>query len=77
MSDAENDRAIAKVHQEVATRNATVALEQVGKTKEELNAKIMGLELLVTSMKQKQDLLEQRVNLLLTKNFSGGATEEV
>ena len=68
-----NSEAI-KAHQEIATRNSRVAIEKAERTHDELLTRIIHLEGLVSSQGQVIIQLQQKYNLLLTKNFNGGGT---
>lgn len=74
--NSENENAIAKAHQEVATRNARAAIDKIKETKGELDTRLQLLEMTVTSLQQEQEIMSNRINLLLTKNFTGGSTSE-
>jgi hypothetical protein len=68
-----NDESI-RAHQEIATRNSREAINKAERTHDELLKRIIHLESLVSSQGQSLVLLQQKYNLLLTKNFGGGGT---
>lgn len=68
-----NDATI-RTHQEIATRNSREAINKAERTHSELLARITHLESLVSSQGQTLVQLQQKYNLLLTKNFGGGST---
>ena len=63
-----------KVHQELATRNAKMAVEKVEKTRDELLDRLNKLERLVANQQQQITQIEQKYNLLLTARFDGRST---
>ena len=63
-----------KAHQEIATRNSRVAINKAEQTYDELLTRIIHLEGLVAAQGQALVFLQQKYNLLLTKNFGGGGT---
>ncbi len=65
---------LAKAHQEVATRNAQVAVKQANDTRTELLTRLNNLEALVTNQQSEIFQLNQKYNLLLTNRFNGGST---
>ena len=71
----ESENAIAKSHEEVATRNARIAVDEVQSLRKELRKEVDTMGLVINSQAQKIAMLEQRINLLLTKHFTGGSTE--
>ncbi len=72
----EDNPHIARAHQEVATRNAQVAVKQANDTRTELLARLNNLEALVTNQQGEIHQLQQKYNLLLTQRFNGGSTSE-
>jgi len=75
MSNNGTNPEIAKAHQEIATRNSRAAVEKVDSTRNELLERLNHLEQLVATQQQQITQLQQKYNLLLTKNFDGRATE--
>ncbi len=71
---SETDRHIAKAHEEVATRNAQVAVKRVGEVEITLTERLQHLENIVANMHGEIQQLQQKYNLLLTKSFNGGST---
>ncbi len=65
---------IAKAHQEVATRNAQVAVKQANDTRTEMFKRMLHLEAIVTNQQSEIQQLQQKYNLLLTQRFNGGST---
>jgi len=65
--------AIAKAREEVVKRNTMLALSEVDKLRKRVNF----LEALVTTQNEKLGLMDKKINLMLTKNFNGGSTENV
>ena len=63
-----------KAHQEIATRNSRTAINKAESTYNELLKRIIHLEGLVASQGQTITQLQQKYNLLLTKNFNGKGT---
>lgn len=76
MTEEAGKREIAKVHEQVATRNAQAAVQRVAKTESELIERIDRLEGLVLATANQVAMLQEKYNLLLTKNFHGGSTSE-
>ena len=70
-----NDAEIA-AHQEIATRNSRTAINKAEQTHSELLARIVHIESLVASQGQALVKLQQKYNVLLTKNFNGGSTSD-
>jgi len=68
-----NDASI-RAHQEIATRNSREAINKAERTHDELLGRITHLENLASSQGQALVQLQQKYNLLLTKNFGGGST---
>jgi len=65
------DDAIAKAREEVVKRNTMVALKAV----DELRLKVDFLEALIRTQDEKLGLMNNKINLMLTKSFNGGSTE--
>ena len=65
---------MAKMHQEIATQNSKVAAKMAVETKEELAIQVDRLNAAVNTLSQKVQHLEQKYNLLLSKNFNTGST---
>ena len=61
---------------EVANRNAKTALQHSEKTRLELTDRVNTLENLVREMYGQLAQLQNKYNLLLTKNFNRGSTTE-
>ena len=72
----ESENAIAKAHEEVATRNSVTALNEVKRVEAELKEHMKGLHNAVAELTSQLAITNQRVNLMLTKHFSGGSTSE-
>ncbi len=72
--NSETDRHIAKAHEEVATKNAQVAVKRVSEVEATLTERIVYLENVAASMQGELKQLQNKYNLLLTKNFDGGST---
>lgn len=66
----------AQAHQELATRNSQAAVKTANATRNELLDRISRLEGVVAVLGQRLGDLEQKYNLLLTKNFNGGSTSD-
>lgn len=62
--------AIAKAREEVVKRNTMTALKAV----DELRTRVDFLEALIRTQDEKLGLMDNKINLLLTKNFNGGST---
>lgn len=67
------DDAIAKAREEVVKRNTMLALAEVDK----LRKRVDFLEALVRTQNEKLGLMDNKINLMLTRNFNGGSTENV
>lgn len=65
------DEAIAKAREEVVKRNTLTALSEVAN----LRTKVDFLESIIATQNEKIGLMDNKINLLLTKNFTGGSTE--
>ncbi len=63
-----------KLYSELAAENAQKAVINNEKTRNELLDRMKHLEGVVAQLEFKYTHLEQKYNLLLTKNFSGGPT---
>ena len=61
---------------EVANRNAKTALQHSEKTRLEITERVNTLENLVREMYGQIAQLQNKYNLLLTKNFNRGSTTE-
>jgi len=61
---------------EVANRNAKTALQHSEKTRLEITERVNTLENLVREMYGQLAQLQNKYNLLLTKNFNRGSTTE-
>lgn len=70
----ETDRHIAKAHEEIATRNAQVAVTTANEAKNDVREKIRRLEGLLLNLTHEVEHLNDKYNLLLTKSFNGGST---
>jgi hypothetical protein len=65
--------AIAKAREEVVKRNTMTALKAV----DELRLKVNFLEALIRTQDEKLGLMNNKINLMLTKSFNGGSTANV
>ncbi len=63
-----------KFRSEVAARNSRVAVERVQATRDELLLRLVHLETVVNSQSVQIAHLQQKYNLLISKNFNGGST---
>lgn len=75
--DAEQDRYVAKAHEEVATRNARTAVTMATELKVTIEDRMHTLEALVGTLQFEITHLHQKYNLMLTKNFNGGSTVDL
>lgn len=73
MSD-DIDVQMAKMHQEVATHNSELALKKVTLSRDELMERIERLDGVVANLQFEVQHLQQKYNLLLSKNFNTGPT---
>jgi len=68
---------IEKMHQEIATRNSINAVKKANEVEKLLLEEIGTLRTLVIQHHEQLAQLQQKYNLLLTKNFTGGSTANV
>lgn len=73
-NDAEQDRCVAKAHEEVASRNARTAITLATEVKVTLEDRMQNLEGLVHTLQFELTHLHQKYNLMLSKQFNGGST---
>lgn len=79
MSDDREQRDVitAQHFEQLATRNAKIAVTVATMTKEEMERRVRGMEVLLAHMSNEIAQLTHKYNLLLSKNFSGGPTTPV
>jgi hypothetical protein len=70
------DESIAKAHQEIATRNSQNAVKSVDQLRAEMVDAFNAQSRAMQQMHAQLTDLQQKYNLLLTKNFHGGSTSE-
>ena len=69
-----NDEMI-KLHQEVATKNSKTAIRMSKETREDLTEQMQQMNMMLNTLYQQVQQLEQKYNLLLTSSFKGGSTD--
>ncbi len=70
------EESIAKAHQEIATRNSQNAVKAVDQLRAEMVDAFNAQSRAMQQMHAQLTDLQQKYNLLLTKNFHGGSTSE-
>jgi uncharacterized membrane-anchored protein YhcB (DUF1043 family) len=65
---------VAKAHQEVATRNARAAVDDVARLRTEMVDHFNAQSKVLQAMHAQVQDLAQKYNLLLTQSFHGGST---
>jgi len=74
MSEETENRYVAEAHQELATRNSQVAVLVANEAKNDMAKQISQLRDMMITQQREIELLNEKYNILITKNFSGGST---